>query len=179
MKLYLIDKEDYIRHINDKIQLYAMLKGLAAEIDRVPANRGSKTLSKMATQFEELSDKMFGSWGIPVEYLSVKNERFLAELMENELLAPDEFGFPNADPHEQGCCDGHCGCDDCDACDDCEGCDGCEGCNGCEDCDDCDGCSGCDGCNDEPLTEEETANIVAVADLLKAVSTIVNFFHQI
>ena len=154
MKLYLIDKEDYIRHINDKIQLYALLKGLVTEIDRVPANRSSKNLSDMATQFEGLIDKMFRSWGIPLEYLAVKDEKLLAELMENELLDPDEFAFPDAEAHEQDFGDAICG----ECCGECL-------------------CGDCDDCGDSKA-EDEIIDIAAITEVVNAVITIVNYFQQ-
>lgn len=155
MKLYLIDKDDYIRHINEKVQLYALLKGLIAEMDRVPANRGSKNLSAMATQFEELSDKMFSSWGIPLEYLAVRNEKLLAELMENELLDPDEYAFHDAEAHEQECGDAICG----ECCGECL-------------------CANCNDCGDRKAAEE-AIGMEALTELVNAVITIVNFFQQV
>ena len=154
MKLYMIDKEDYIRHINDKVQLYALLKFLTNEVGKLPANRGNKNLSTVATQFSEVSDLMYESWNIPLEYLRFRDEEDLTDLMENELLDPDEFAFPDEESHEQECGNAICG--------------GCYG--------EC-LCANCNDCGDRKA-EDEIIDIAAITEVVNAVITIVNYFQQ-
>jgi len=106
--MYLIQGEDYIKHIDDKVLLYGMVRQLAHQISKLPSNRGSKGLAASAERCSNMADQMFRSGGIPGSYLVFGNEDDLTELMENELILPEDAGyFP---------CDGDCGCDDCDYC---------------------------------------------------------------
>lgn len=92
-KLYLIHEDDYIKHINEKIALYSMVKQLTHQIARLAPNRGNKALANMSKAFERAAGDMFHSWGIPVSYLMSDNYDDLAELMENELIEPEEAGY--------------------------------------------------------------------------------------
>ena len=47
-ELYLIHREDYVGHIDDKVRLYSMLKQINHMISRLPSNRGNKELTDMA-----------------------------------------------------------------------------------------------------------------------------------
>lgn len=108
-KLYLISEEDYIKHIEEKAALYAMLKQVACRVLKLPANRGSKNLSTLTRKAEVTADTMFHSWGIPVSYLYTGDSNKLAFLMENELIAPEDAGYFCED---SPCC-GKCECCSC------------------------------------------------------------------
>ena len=108
-KLYLISEEDYIKHIEEKATLYAMLKQVACRVLKLPANRGSKSLSTLTRKAEVTADTMFHSWGIPVSYLYTGDSDKLAFLMENELIEPEDAGYFCED---SPCC-GKCECCDC------------------------------------------------------------------
>ena len=116
-ELYLIHHEDYVSHIDDKVQLYSMLKQITHMISRLPSNRGNKELTDMAVCFDIISEEMFRSWGIPKSYLVFGHKAALSKLMDNELIAPEDAGYV---------------CDDEDG-DDEDECDGCECCAGDED----------------------------------------------
>ncbi len=105
---YLIHKEDYIKHINDKVFLYSMVKQLTHMVSKLAPNRGNKALSEMAECYNGLVERNFRTWGIPTAYLVFDNEALLSELIENELIAPEEAGYYP--------CDGECCCDDCECC---------------------------------------------------------------
>lgn len=109
-ELYLIHYEDYIRHIDDKVRLYSMLKQINHMIARLPNNRGSKELSNIAACFDKVSEEMFRSWGIPKTYLVFGCEADLAELMENELIAPEDAGFTDESQCYGENCYGICEC---------------------------------------------------------------------
>ena len=108
-ELYLIHREDYIRHIDDKVRLYSMLKQINHMISRLPSNRGNKELTDMATCFDIISEEMFRSWGIPKSYLVFGHEAALSKLMENELIAPEDAGYVCDDEDDEDECDG-CEC---------------------------------------------------------------------
>ena len=108
-EMYLIHSEDYISHINDKVRLYSMMKQLTHMIGKLPTNDCTKELIKLSAHFDGLSEEMFRSWGIPKSYLIFGKMDDLAELMENELIAPEDAGYE--------CCDCSCDCEGCSGCD--------------------------------------------------------------
>ena len=108
-ELYLIHREDYVGHIDDKVRLYSMLKQINHMISRLPSNRGNKELTDMAVCFDIISEEMFRSWGIPKSYLVFGNEAALSKLMENELIAPEDAGYVCDDEDDEDECDG-CEC---------------------------------------------------------------------
>lgn len=91
--VYLIHEDDYIKHIDEKVFLYSLVKQLTHHIARLAPNRGSKKISDMAKCYNAAAEKMFRSWGIPVSYLVFDNKDDLATLMENELIKPEDAGY--------------------------------------------------------------------------------------
>ena len=112
-KLYLIHEDTYVAHINEKVQLYSMLKQLAHMVKHLPTNRGSKDLTKLAAVMEKRSDEMFKSWNIPGSYLLFGDEADLTYLMNKELCPPEMADYVLCD----GDCDECCPCgEDCPCC---------------------------------------------------------------
>ncbi len=109
-KMYLIHEDDYIKHIDEKVFLYSLVKQLTHHIARLAPNRGSKKISDMAKCYDSTAEKLFRSWGIPVSYLVFDNKDDLATLIENELIAPEDAGYYSYDdecdffPCNCGCC---------------------------------------------------------------------------
>ena len=108
-ELYLIHREDYVGHIDDKVRLYSMLKQINHMISRLPSNRGNKVLTDMAVCFDIISDEMFRGWGIPKSYLVFGHEAALSKLMDYELIAPEDAGYVCDDEDDEDECDG-CEC---------------------------------------------------------------------
>lgn len=125
--MYLIHEEDYIRHIDEKARLYSFVKQLAHIAKGLKPGRGNDELIKMAGHFGDAADELFDSWGIPKSYLVHGRKEALADLMENELIAPEDAGYFPCDagdcPCEDNGCpyDHDCPCDDCSY-DDCYSC---------------------------------------------------------
>ena len=113
-EMYLIHKDDYINHIDNQLRLYVMVKHLALNIKRLAPNRGSKKISDMANNYNALAESMFKSLGIPKSYMLFGDEKALAELMENELIAPEDAGYYPIDDEDEF--DGECRCGDCCGC---------------------------------------------------------------
>lgn len=109
-ELYLIHREDYVGHIDDKVRLYSMLKQINHMISHLPSNRGNKKLTDMAVCFDIISEEMFRGWGIPKSYLVFGHEAALSKLMENELIAPEDAGYVCDDEDDE---------DECDSCECC------------------------------------------------------------
>ena len=107
-KMYLIHKDDYIKHIEEKAILYSMMKQIACKVAKLPSNRGNKKLTALAKKSEAVADSMFRSWGIPTSYLYSGDSDKLALLMENELIEPEDAGY--------FACNGECCCGNCNGC---------------------------------------------------------------
>lgn len=103
---YLIHKDDYINHIDEKVKLYSFVKQLAHHVTKMKMTPANEHICKMAKHFYIEADKMFDSWGIPGSYLVFGDESDLAELMENELIAPEDAGYYPCDDE----CDDFCPC---------------------------------------------------------------------
>ena len=113
-EMYLIHKDDYINHIDNQLRLYVMVKHLALNIKHLAPNRGSKKISDMAKNYNAIAESMFKSLGVPKSYMLFGDEDALAELMENELIAPEDAGYYPIDDEDE--CDGECCCGDCCGC---------------------------------------------------------------
>ena len=118
--LYLIHEDDYIKHIDEKVLLYSFVKQLAHHIAKLKPTLESERLIKMAKHYDAAAEDLFRFWGIPKSYLVHDEKEALVELMENELIAPEEAGFyPCGDDFPCDC--GYCcesGGDDTDEDDD-------------------------------------------------------------
>ena len=113
-EMYLIHKDDYLNHIDNQLRLYVMVKQLALNIKRLAPNRGSKKISDMANNYNVIAESLFKSLGIPKSYILFGDEASLAELMENELIAPEDAGYYPIDDEGECCCGDCCGCCDYD-----------------------------------------------------------------
>jgi hypothetical protein len=92
-ELYLIHKEDYIRHIDEKLELYAMLRQLISVINKMPNCDAARDAKKTAAVYTGKCDILFESWDIPKCYLVGGDTDDLRELMENELILPEDAGY--------------------------------------------------------------------------------------
>ena len=99
-ELYLIDKSDYLSHVHDKLRLYTMVKQLTHVVMHCPALHGSTHIVDLAKSFDDLSEELFRTWGIPKSYLITGNEEEIRNLLESELMPPDDMGYDFDNPHE-------------------------------------------------------------------------------
>ena len=116
--LYLIHEDTYIDHINEKVQLYSMVKQLANVVKTLPSNRGSAELTRLAATFDKKSEEMFKSWNIPASYLVFGDEDDLTGIMLDELLPPEAAGFVFCEDDCEECCRNEEACPCCDIEDD-------------------------------------------------------------
>lgn len=121
-KLYLIHEEDYVKHFDEGMVLYTMLKEITHGVSKLPSERGNKALIDLAARADRLAEKIYRTWGIPASYVYTFNHANLAFLMENELIAPEDAGYYACD--DTCCCQCGCCCDNCDLYDDDEEYDG-------------------------------------------------------
>ena len=110
-KMYLIHEEDYLGHIDEKLELYAMLRQLIFHLRRVPDTSACfRKVKEMANVYDIRSDELFDGWGIPGSYLVTGDPDELCELMENELIEPEDAGYYPCDG-DYPCCDGEKCCE--------------------------------------------------------------------
>ena len=108
-KLYLIHEEDYVKHIDEGMVLYTMLKEITHGVSKLPSEHGNKALIDLAARADRLAEKIYRTWGIPASYVYTFNHANLAFLMENELIAPEDAGYCTCD--DICCCQCGCCCD--------------------------------------------------------------------
>ena len=113
-EMYLIHKDDYIHHIDEKKLLYMMVKQLTFQIGKLTPTKKTESLCCISKHYSNTIEEMFKSWGIPGSYLVFGKESDLAELMENELINPEDAGYiPCEEVCDSECCCSCCSCEDC------------------------------------------------------------------
>ena len=84
---YLIHKDDYIKHIDDKFQLFMMVQGLTNLVSKLPPDNKNIPAIVLAKHHRKESEDMFKTWGIPRSYMIFGSEADLADLMAVSLRA--------------------------------------------------------------------------------------------
>ena len=107
--LYLIHGEDYLRHIEEKLELLWMATILMHYIKNGAEKDGYLDLVRRSTlDFDERCEEMFSSWGMALNYLKSHDLADLSDLIENDLIEPEYAGYiPADDP----CCPGERCCE--------------------------------------------------------------------
>ena len=92
--LYLIHGEDYLRHIEEKLELLWMATILMHYIKNGAEKDGYLDLVRRSTlDFDERREEMFSSWGMALNYLKSHD----AERIEREYTAEREADEDNED----------------------------------------------------------------------------------
>lgn len=107
--LYLIHGEDYLRHIEEKLELLWMATILMHYIKNGAEKDGYLDLVRRSTlDFDERCEEMFSSWGRALNYLKSRDLADLSDLIENDLIEPEYAGYI---PAENPCCPGERCCE--------------------------------------------------------------------
>lgn len=107
--LYLIHGEDYLRHIEEKLELLWMATILMHYIKNGAEKDGYLDLVRRSTlDFDERCEEMFSSWGMALNYLKSHDLADLSDLIENDLIEPEYAGYIPAD---NPCCPGERCCE--------------------------------------------------------------------
>lgn len=107
--LYLIHGEDYLRHIEEKLELFWMATILMHYIKNGAEKDGYLDLVRRSTlDFEERCGELFSSWGKALNYLKSRDLADLSDLIENDLIEPEYAGYVPAD---NPCCPGERCCE--------------------------------------------------------------------
>lgn len=107
--LYLIHGEDYLRHIEEKLELLWMATILMHYIKNGAEKDSYLDLVRRSTlDFDERCEEMFSSWGRALNYLKSRDLADLSDLIENDLIEPEYAGYVPAD---NPCCPGERCCE--------------------------------------------------------------------
>ena len=107
--LYLIHGEDYLHHIEEKLELLWMATILMHYIKNGAEKDGYLDLVRRSTlDFDERCEEMFSSWGRALNYLKSHDLADLSDLIENDLIEPEYAGYVPAD---NPCCPGERCCE--------------------------------------------------------------------
>ena len=89
-KLYLIHEDDYLRHIDHKLEMYKLLLELVQTLREDLAEGETARAVRDLCSFEQQAHILFECWTIPDEYVESWEPDDLAQLMEKELLPADD-----------------------------------------------------------------------------------------
>lgn len=91
--MFMIYLDDYIRHIDDKLTLYAMLRRLEEDIGKPPECDSTAALRSRMEGYAPRLDEMWEGWNIPLRYLISGELDDLSDLMDEELMEPEDAGY--------------------------------------------------------------------------------------
>lgn len=91
--VFMIHLTDYIQHIDDKLLLFAMLKQLEDAIDKLPKCRETAEVRQRMAAFAPKLHELRESWNIPVRYLISGELDDLQDVMDAELMEPEDLGY--------------------------------------------------------------------------------------
>lgn len=91
--LFMIHLDDYLSHIDDKLTLYAMLRQMEAVIGKLPECKATNQARKQMAAFSPRMNEMWEGWNIPMRYLVSCELDDLSEVMEDELMEPEDAGY--------------------------------------------------------------------------------------
>ena len=89
-ELYLIHLDDYLGHIDNKLEMYGLLLELVRSLrSDLEAGEDAQALRTLCA-YEQKAHEMYENWGIPDSYTESGDPDDLAQLMEDELLPADD-----------------------------------------------------------------------------------------
>ena len=96
-KIFVIHLDDYIRHIEDKLTLHAMLRQLEAAVSKLPVCESTKEVHRLMQNYAPAFKEMWEGWNIPIRYLVSGELDDLSDLMAEELAEPEDMGYFSED----------------------------------------------------------------------------------
>ncbi len=85
-ELYLIHEDDYLRHIDHKLEMYHLLLELVRALRDDLTEGETACAVRDLCSYEQQAHILFEGWTIPDEYAESGDPDDLAQLMEEELL---------------------------------------------------------------------------------------------
>ena len=89
-ELYLIHEDDYLRHIDHKLEMYDLVLELVRTLREDLAEGETARAVRDLCSYEQQAHILFEGWTIPDEYAESGDPDDLAQLMEEELLPAGE-----------------------------------------------------------------------------------------
>ena len=99
-ELYLIHEDDYLRHIDHKLEMYHLLLELVRALRDDLAEGETARAVRDLCSYEQQAHILFEGWTIPDEYAESGDPDDLAQLMEEELLPAGDSEEDNEDNGE-------------------------------------------------------------------------------
>ena len=100
-ELYLIHEDDYLRHIDHKLEMYHLLLELVRALRDDLAEGETARAVRDLCSYEQQAHILFEGWTIPDEYAESGDPDDLAQLMEEELLPAGESEEDSEDNGEE------------------------------------------------------------------------------
>lgn len=100
-ELYLIHEDDYLRHIDHKLEMYHLLLELVRTLRDDLAEGETARAVRDLCSYEQQAHILFEGWTIPDEYAESGDPDDLAQLMEEELL-PAGDGEEDSEDNGEG-----------------------------------------------------------------------------
>ena len=88
--VFMIHLDDYIRHIDEKLELYAMLRQLEDAIGKLPECRSTAEARRRMAAFSPKLKELWEGWNIPRRYLVSGELDDLCDVMDDELMEPED-----------------------------------------------------------------------------------------
>ena len=89
-ELYLIHLDDYLGHIDNKLEMYDLLLELVRSLrSNLEAGEDAQALRTLCA-YEQKAHEMYENWGVPDSYTESGDPDDLGQLMEEELLPTDD-----------------------------------------------------------------------------------------
>ena len=89
-EIYLIHLDDYLSHIDGKLEMYDLLLELVRSVRKdLEAGEPSQAIRTLCA-YEQQAHELYESWDIPDAYAESGDPDDLAQLMEDELLPADD-----------------------------------------------------------------------------------------
>ena len=99
-ELYLIHEDDYLRHIDHKLEMYDLVLELVRTLREDLAEGETARAVRDLCSYEQQAHILFEGWTIPDEYAESGDPDDLAQLMEEELLPAGAGEEDSADDGE-------------------------------------------------------------------------------
>ncbi len=100
-ELYLIHEDDYLRHIDHKLEMYDLVLELVRTLREDLAEGETARAVRDLCSYEQQAHILFEGWTIPDEYAESGDPDDLAQLMEEELL-PAGDGEEDSEDNGEG-----------------------------------------------------------------------------
>ena len=100
-ELYLIHEDDYLRHIDHKLEMYDLVLELVRTLREDLAEGETARAVRDLCSYEQQAHILFEGWTIPDEYAESGDPDDLAQLMEEELLPAGDGDEDSEDNGEE------------------------------------------------------------------------------